>query len=83
MTQCANCLGDGIVGSGPEPWLKVGAKVTCPKCGGTGQISDGEGSATVETPPAPTVPADSNTAPVDNSDEPKGIVERVADAILG
>lgn len=40
MTACARCNGSGIIGSGPEPWLHLGAKKTCPDCNGTGVLAD-------------------------------------------
>ncbi len=40
QSQCAPCLGSGLVGSGPEPWNHVGAIHTCAACTGTGKVSD-------------------------------------------
>lgn len=40
MTQCNKCLGTGIVGNGPSPWLHEGVKSTCPDCKGTGLIPE-------------------------------------------
>jgi len=37
MKTCTNCNGDGIVGSGDQPWLKQGHLVGCKACGGTGK----------------------------------------------
>lgn len=39
--DCSNCNGKGLVSTGAVPTnLEVGNKITCPECGGTGQIVD-------------------------------------------
>lgn len=35
---CKNCNGEGLVGQGPTPHLKVGRIETCPACNGTGKV---------------------------------------------
>lgn len=37
-TTCKNCRGEGLVGSGEQPWLRIGHVKTCPECSGTGKI---------------------------------------------
>lgn len=40
MTTCTKCNGGGLIGNGPEPWLKQGHVTTCDICNGTGSVSD-------------------------------------------
>lgn len=65
-SECTTCRGGGLIGSGDQPWLKLGAVVTCKECGGTGQIGE------VESAPAEIIPGNvpveaSPEIPVDNS----------------
>lgn len=62
MSTCNNCLGDGVVGSGDQPWLKQGALRTCELCNGTGQIND----APQVIVPDPTQEPAPGPTPVDN-----------------
>src|ERR1035437_3474753 len=39
--QCPNCLGEGLIGSGDVPHLKLGNIRTCDVCNGTGIVADG------------------------------------------
>lgn len=71
MIPCKNCNGEGLVGQGPEPWLKHGKIVTCPKCAGTGKVAD-ESVNGDETSPAATTGEQKPEATVDNSNSPKG-----------
>ena len=40
-TDCSTCHGEGLVGTGDQPWLKLGDVRTCAECAGTGKVSDG------------------------------------------
>lgn len=40
MTTCDNCNGEGLVGQGDNPRLKIGRLDRCTVCNGTGKISD-------------------------------------------
>ena len=105
MTQCTECLGDGITGSGEKPWEKVGKIVTCRSCNGTGKIEVSEeglpmpaSNVTVQEQHVENVdnsipaaidesqeqPGSEVIAPAqDETTESKGILGRLADAILG
>lgn len=73
--ECKNCLGDGIVGAGDQPWLKQGAQSTCAVCGGTGKIAEEVATEPVVEAPAeevgevPAEPSVDNPA-VDAEPEP-------------
>lgn len=60
MEKCTNCDGEGIVGGGEKPWLRLGALSTCGVCGGSGKV--GAENAVAEAPVAP-----AEEVPVDNS----------------
>ena len=76
MIECSNCKGGGLVGTGEQPWLRLGHLSTCTKCLGTGKVAeapqasvptDGEEKKDGE----PTDPDQNGSAPesVDNVDQ--------------
>lgn len=83
MKKCETCLGDGLIGAGPQPWLKQGLVRQCPDCNGTGKISPTD----AQVAPTEPVPEASQDAPVDNSatdqEAPTGFLGSLKKAILG
>ncbi len=55
MEKCQKCAGDGIIGGGPQPWLKLGKTSTCDDCKGTGKPIVEVNADTNEAVPAETV----------------------------
>ena len=77
MEKCSNCQGDGIVGAGAAPWLRMGHLSKCVPCGGTGQVgnmptpapSNEDGLKETETQdsaPAGSESADKESTPAEN-----------------
>lgn len=46
---CSNCRGEGLVGSGDQPWLRIGHLTTCKQCNGTGSSKGASDKEAVET----------------------------------
>ena len=62
-TQCPKCLGEGLIGVGENPHLKLGKISTCDVCNGSGQV-DANAKASQVAPEPVNAPIE---APVDNS----------------
>lgn len=77
MSQCTKCNGQGLISTGANPLdLETGAKITCPDCNGSGQLSDEQvneqaDAATGESVPLADGSSDGSTDSQPNqSDEP-------------
>lgn len=67
MNKCENCVGEGLVGQGPEPWLRQGHIETCPVCLGTGIKAAPAAPESVQTAEPENLSSETEPAPVDNT----------------
>jgi len=76
MRTCDLCGGDGLIGSGDNPRLKLGVLRVCTECSGTGMINDEHAEQVPETDESETNEIVDET-PVDNAPEEKSFLGRI------